>query len=126
MTQRVQKADSSVFVLKDFADLGGLDQVGRVLRYEVKDGALGKLGKGVYAKLRINKITGKPTLVASFGSVAREALSKLEIPWRETLTVSEYNAGRTTQIQANTVLAAPKRRRPALSYGELQVKYVDN
>ena len=49
-----------------------------------REGKLLKIGYGLYAKARINRITGKPMLAAEggFTAISREALSRLGVNWR--------------------------------------------
>ena len=55
---RISRSSSSVFTPKDFLDLSGRPQIGRVLAKLVTDEALVKLGYGLYAKTRKSFLTG--------------------------------------------------------------------
>ena len=48
--QRIDRQRGDVFLRADFDDLGGYDQVGRILRQLVRDGKLIRIGQGVYAR----------------------------------------------------------------------------
>jgi len=52
VSYRIKRSKDSVFIRKDFEDIGGYDQVGRVLRNLVKKNIITKLGYGAYAKVR--------------------------------------------------------------------------
>jgi len=74
---KTKKTD--VFVPKDFADFSGEDQVLRALRLLVRDGALLKLGYGVYPRAVRSRISGRLMVSSSngFHSAAIQALNKL-------------------------------------------------
>ncbi|AWB65924.1 S-adenosylhomocysteine hydrolase [Saccharobesus litoralis] len=79
ISNRLSRAKQTVFMRSDFEDVGGYDQVGRVLRELVTAGKLMKIGYGLYAKARINRITGKimPDNNAGADGVLIEALQRL-------------------------------------------------
>lgn len=89
------------FLRKDFAILGGYDQVGRAMRELVQDQKLMKLGYGLYAKARMNQFTGKEILMAlgGFNQVAKEALKRLNVDFKLSDAESAYQSG-STQIPA--------------------------
>jgi hypothetical protein len=68
-----------VFLPREFADLGGEDQVLRVLRGMVREGRLVRLGYGVYGRAVISQLSGEPILYSpnGFAGAARQALNKL-------------------------------------------------
>ena len=47
MTYRIKRSEASVFLCRDFEDLGGYDQVGRVLRQLVQKELLINIGYGL-------------------------------------------------------------------------------
>jgi len=101
-----RRRDDSVFLTREFMDLGGEDQVLRALRGLVRDGRLVRLGYGVYGRTVISDLTGKPLLYSpgGFRSAAREALTKLGVEWEPTESEKAYNEGRSTQIPFNPVV----------------------
>jgi len=101
-----RRRDDSVFLTREFKDLGGEDQVLRALRGLVRDGRLVRLGYGVYGRTVISDLTGEPLLYSpgGFRSAAREALTKLGVQWEPTESEKAYNEGRSTQIPFNPVL----------------------
>ena len=48
--KRIARKRGDVFLRADFRDLGGYDQVGRVLRELVRNGQLLKVGYGIYTR----------------------------------------------------------------------------
>jgi hypothetical protein len=101
-----RKAGDSVFLTREFRDLSDEDQVLRALRGLVRDGRLVRLGYGVYARAIISRLSGEPLLSNPTGlrGAAREALTKLGVPWEPTEAELAYNEGRSTQIPVNPVL----------------------
>jgi hypothetical protein len=101
-----RKAGDCVFLTREFADLGGETQVVRALRGLVRDGRLVRLGYGVYARAIISRLSGEPLLLHPTGlrGAAREALTKLGVPWEPTEAERAYNEGRSTQIPVNPIL----------------------
>lgn len=103
---RIARKKDNVFLPREFADLGGEDQVLRALRTMVRDGQLVRLGYGVYGRAFTSRLSGKPVLLNPNGFVgaAREALTKLGVAWEPTEAEQAYNEGRSTQIPANPVV----------------------
>lgn len=103
---RIARKKDNVFLPREFADLGGEDQVLRALRTMVRDGQLVRLGYGVYGRAFTSRLSGKPVLLNPNGFVgaAREALTKLGVVWEPTEAEQAYNEGRSTQIPANAVV----------------------
>jgi hypothetical protein len=101
-----RKTDDSVFLTREFTDLGGEDQVLRALRSLVRDKHLVRLGYGVYARAIVSRLSGEPLLFTPTGlrGAAREALTKLGVQWEPTESERAYNEGRSTQIPVNPVL----------------------
>ena len=101
-----RKKDDSVFLTREFASLGGEDQVLRALRGLVRDGKLVHLGYGVYGRAIVSRLSGEPLLYSpgGFRSASREALTKLGVKWEPTESEQAYNEGRSTQIPFNPVL----------------------
>ena len=100
---RIAERRDDVFLPREFRDLGGEDQVLRVLRGLMREGRLVRLGYGVYGRAETSRLSGEPMLAAAGGflDAARQALSKLGVPWEQTEAQRAYNEGRTTQIPVN-------------------------
>jgi hypothetical protein len=97
-----RRRGEDVFLPREFADLGGEDQVLRALRGLTREGRLVRLGYGVYARA-ITSLSGTPLLYSSNGlaSAARQALNKLGVTWEPTEAERAYNEGRSTQVPIN-------------------------
>src|SRR5579863_7712934 len=101
-----RKRRDDVFLPREFRDLGGEDQVLRVLRALVREKQLVKLGYGVYGRAVVSRLTGEPLLYSPNGFIgaARQALTKLGVKWEPTEAERAYNEGRSTQIPVNPVV----------------------
>jgi len=124
VSTKISRSKREVFLRSDFENLAGYDQVGRALRQLAIEGFLLKIGYGLYAKARPNRITGKPMLSAEggFSQVAQEALSRLGVKWQPSESVQAYQAG-STQIPANAEVIILERfnRRIGTDKFELQM-----
>lgn len=100
---KIARSKQEVFLRADFADLAGYDQVGRVLRQLITEGQLIKIGYGLYAKARLNRINGEPMPSApgGFCQVAQEALTRLGVAWSPGPATLAYQSGASTQVPAN-------------------------
>ena len=101
-----RKRGEDVFLPREFRDLGGKDQVLRVLRILVREKRLVRLGYGVYGRAVVSRLSGDPILYSQGGflGAARQALTKLGVTWEPTEAERDYNEGRSTQIPVNPVV----------------------
>jgi len=101
-----RKRGEDVFLPREFADLGGEDQVLRALRSLTREGRLVRLGYGVYGRAITSRLSGKPILYSpnGFAGAARQALTKLGVKWEPTEAERAYNEGRSTQVPVNPVV----------------------
>jgi hypothetical protein len=105
-TRIVRKRGDDVFLTREFRDLGGEDQVLRVLRTLVREKQLVRLGYGVYGRAVVSRLSGVPILYSKNGflGAARQALTKLGVKWEPSEAERDYNEGRSTQIPVNPVV----------------------
>src|SRR5438128_2775554 len=113
-----RRKQDDVFLTREFADLGGEDQVIRALRNLTKEGRLVRLGYGVYGRAVVSRLSGKPMLYSpeGFSGVARQALDKLGVEWEPTEAERAYNEGRSTQVPVNPVVRVKGRFSRTLRY----------
>lgn len=118
-----RRAGDAVFLTREFASLGGEDQVLRALRTLVHEGQLVRLGYGVYGRAVKSSLSGKPMLYSRDGFIgaAREALDKLGVEWEPTEAERAYNEGRSTQVPVNPVVRVKGRFRRHLRYGNAEL-----
>jgi hypothetical protein len=99
MEARIAQRRDAAFLTREFSDLGGERQVLRALRELTDEGKLIRLGYGAYARAETSSLTGRPMLAGDgFGTVARQVLDKLGVPWEPTEFERAYNEGRSTQV----------------------------
>jgi len=118
-----RKRGDDVFLTREFRDLGGEDQVLRVLRALVREKRLVRLGYGVYGRAVVSRLTGQPLLYSAngFQGAARQALTKLGVVWEPTEAERAYNEGRSTQIPVNPVLRVKGRFSRRLREGNVEL-----
>jgi hypothetical protein len=124
VSARLARKNSNIFVREDFEDLGGYDQVGRVLRGLESDGKLVRLGYGIYAKARKSTLTGETIPVAPLPELAREALGRLGLEISASQLEKDYNAGKTTQVPTGRQIAVKGRISRKIGYGGAMISYV--
>ena len=118
-----RKKRDDVFLPREFADLGGEDQVLRGLRGLVREGRLVRLGYGVYGRAIPSRLSGEPILYSQNGFIgaARQALTKLGVQWEPTEAERAYNEGRSTQVPVNPVVRVKGRFSRQLRYGNTEL-----
>lgn len=120
---RIARKRDDVFLTREFADLGGEDQVLRALRTLVREGRLMRLGYGVYGRAVVSSISQKPMLYNAngFAGAARQALTKLGVEWEPTESEKAYNEGRSTQLPVNPVVRVKGRFSRQLRYRDTEL-----
>lgn len=122
LQKRIARKQGDVFLRADFEDLGGYDQVGRVLRDLVRKGQLIKLGYGVYARAIKSPLSGKPMPPKGLATVA-EAVERLGVKTAPTRLEKDYNAGKTTQVPTGRVIGIQGRLRRKLGYNGITLSF---
>jgi hypothetical protein len=117
------KPGEDVFLPREFRDLGGGDQVLRVVRTLVHEKRLVRLGYGVYGRAVVSSLSGDPVLFAQngFQGAVRQALTKLGVAWEPTEAERAYNEGRSTQVPVNPVVRVKGRFSRRLSDGNREL-----
>jgi len=120
---RIARKRGAVFLTRDFADLGGSDQVLRALRTLVRQQRLVRLGYGVYGRVMLSKLTGAPMLDSPNGflGAVRETLTKLSVDWEPSDAEKAYNSGLSTQVPVNPVVKVNDRFCRKLRYGNREL-----
>jgi len=92
---RIERSRDTVFLPREFAQFAGEDQVLRALRELTRAGRLVRLGYGVYGRAVTSRLSGQPILYSANGllGAAREALTKLGVPWEPSAAERAYNEG---------------------------------
>ena len=120
-----RRQGEDVFLPREFADLGGEDQVLRALRGMVRERRLVRLGYGVYGRAVVSRLSGEPILNSANGflGAARQALTKLGVKWGPTEAERAYNEGRSTQVPVNPVVRVKGRFSRRLRDGNLELTF---
>jgi hypothetical protein len=122
LLKRIDRKRGDVFLRSDFADLGGYDQVGRVLRQLVQQGQLLKIGYGLYS--RAIKSPFDDSLIPPKGlSTLRQALKRVGIETLPSRSMQDYNAGRTTQVPTGRVVGVRRRVRRKIGYNGISLSF---
>ena len=118
-----RRQGEDVFLPREFDDLGGEDQVLRVLRSLVREKRLVRLGYGIYGRAVVSRLSGEPLLYSPNGflGAARQALTKLGVTWEPTEAERAYNEGRSTQVPVNPVVRVKGRFSRRLRDGNLEL-----
>jgi hypothetical protein len=101
---RIKRNKGSVFVLSDFQDLSGRDQVGRALKQLILKQELLKIGYGLYAKAKISALSGNVVPVKPLPNLGKEALNKLGVTVVPSSARRNYLIGQSTQVPTGRVL----------------------
>jgi len=120
---RIGRKKTAVFLREDFADLGGYDQVGRILRELARAGKLVKIGYGLYAKTKISALTGEIVPVVPLPVLAKEALERLGVASAPSRLEKDYNAGKTTQVPTGRLIAVKGRISRKIAYAGATIHY---
>ena len=123
MTYRIKRNKSSVFIRKDFADLSGTDQIGRVLRKLVKEQVLIKIGYGAYARATKSIINDEMILEKPLQELTFDLLKKLGIKARLSKAFDDYNSGRSTQIPTGRRIEIEGRFNRTIEYNGTRIYF---
>jgi hypothetical protein len=122
LLKRIDRKRGDVFLRSDFEDLGGYDQVGRVLRKIVRVGRLVRVGQGLYARARPSLASGEPIPARGLTTLT-EALGRVGIETVPTRLEQAYNAGATTQVPTGRVVGVTRRVRRKVGYGGISLSF---
>jgi hypothetical protein len=123
LLKRIDRKRGDVFLRADFCDLGGYDQVGRVLRQLVRQGKLMKVGFGLYSRAIRSPFDDK-TLVPPKGlATLREALKRVGIEALQSRSMQDYNAGRTAQVPTGRIVGVRQRVRRKIGYNGINLSF---
>lgn len=114
---RINQIAGNIILREDIQDMGSPRQISRCFSDLVKMGQIVRIGYGIYAKSYVSEFINKAVIKGGFGSVCKEALTKIGVKWEPGTAEQEYNAGLTTQVPVRTVVRLKSRFRGRLSYG---------
>ncbi|MES2208513.1 MAG: DUF6088 family protein [Pseudomonadota bacterium] len=121
---RIAESEDTVFLTRDFRDLGGERQVLRALRNTVTAGKLIRIGYGSYAKAEISPLTQQPMLAGDgFSTIARRILDKLRVVWEPASAEKAYNSGQSTQVPMTAMVHLKSRCSRKLRYKNMELLF---
>ena len=121
--RRVARKTGNVLLRDDFKDLGGYDQVGRVLKHLVEQGKLIRIGYGLYAKAKLSTLTGETVPVATLPKLGKEALSRLNVQTMPTKAEQAYQEGHSTQVPTGRMIGVKSRISRKIGYKGAYIAY---
>jgi len=119
---RIERKSGDVFLRSDFKDLGGYDQVGRVLRGLVRKGRLLRIGQGLYTRAVKSPFSDNPVPPKGLATL-EEALERVGVEIVQTRMERDYNSGKTTQVPTGRVVAVRRRVRRKIGYNGINLSF---
>ena len=120
--KRIARKRGDVFLRADFRDLGGYDQVGRVLRKLVLNGQLLKVGYGIYTRAVESPFSDKPVPPKGLATLT-EALKRLGVEITQTRLEQDLQCRATTQVPTGRVVAVRGGIRRKLGYNGVSLEF---
>jgi len=121
--RRISRKTDNVFLRDDFDDLGGYDQVGRVLKRLTEQGRIIRIGYGLYAKTRISSLTGEVVPTVPLPTLGKEALNRLNVKTMPTSGERAYQEGRSTQVPTGRMIGVKGRISRKIGYKGAYIAY---
>jgi hypothetical protein len=112
---RIARKRGDVFLRSDFEDLGGYDQVGRVLRGLVRQGKLLKVSHGLYTRAVKSPFSDNPVPPKGLTTL-KEALKRVGVDIVPTSLERDHAAGKTTQVPTGRAVGVRRRVRRKIGY----------
>jgi hypothetical protein len=123
ISTRITRTKSPVLMREDFKDLGGYDQVGRVLQALIKKRKLIRIGYGLYAKAKISRLTGNTVPVEPLPALAKSALNRLGVTTLPSYADLAYQEGRSTQVPTGRLIGMNKLISRKIGYNNATIYY---
>ena len=120
--KRIARKRGDVFLRADFRDLGGYDQVGRVLRKLVRNGQLLKVGYGIYTRPITSPFSDKPVPPKGLATLT-EALKRLGVEITQPGSSKTTMPGAQPRCRRARVVAVRGRIRRKLGYNGVSLSF---
>lgn len=120
--RRIDRKRGDVFLREDFKDLGGYDQVGRVLRGLVQQRRLLKVSQGIYTRVVKSPFSDTPVPPKGLTTL-KEALKRVGVEIVQTRMERDYNAGKTTQVPTGRMVGVRRRVRRKIGYDGINLSF---
>jgi hypothetical protein len=113
---RIKRSAIPVFLRKDFSDIGGYDQVGRILKKLVDEEILIPLGYGLYARAKKSQVSGKMIPEKTLQELALQAMKKLHVKTAPSKAENLYSQGHSNQVPMGRVIGVKGRISRKIGY----------
>ena len=120
---RIARKKGDVFLRTDFADLGGYNQVGLVLRRLVREGKLTRIGLGIYTRTGLSPFDGTVIPCKGLYRLTEEAFRRLGIRTDLTDMQRAYSEGRSTQVPTGRTIGVDRRVRREIGFNGATMSY---
>ncbi len=121
---KIKRSSSSVFLRKEFDQLGDYRQVSRAINAAAASGMLVKVGFGLYAKARPSTISGKPVPTVPLLNIGLEVMQKIGVIADVGKDAVALREGRSTQVPMLPIINIGKARvSRKIAVGNRQVVY---
>ena len=120
---KIKESKQSVFIRKEFKDIGSYSQVSKVLKTLLEEKVLIKIGYGIYAKTKKSSLSGKIIPEKPLMDLAKELLYRLDIKTIQTDYEKDYNEGKSTQIPTGRVIGIKGKFSRKISYNNNNIYF---
>lgn len=120
---RIKKSKDNVFLVRDFIDLSGRDQILRALRELIAEKLVIRVGKGVYSKAKTSSLSGKTIPSDNLRNIAISTMKKLGVQVVPTSAEQAYNNKLTTQVPNGFIIGVNKRVSRNISFERTVIQY---
>ena len=120
---RIRRSKEATFVLSDFKDFSGRDQILRALRSLIQEECIIRVGYGVYVRVKRSQFSGKLLPEVDLRTIAITALQKKGVEIRPTRHEQAYNNGESTQVPTGLVIGVDRRVNRKISFNGRTVQY---
>lgn len=118
---RIRKSKTNTFLVNDFMDLSGRNQVLRALKKLIRQEEIVRVGKSIYTKVRRSSITGHLVPQDTLREIAIEALIKLGVDVVPTQEEYNYNNRLTEQVPNELIIGVDRPVTRNISFGKMKI-----
>ncbi|WP_396587749.1 hypothetical protein [Bermanella sp. R86510] len=125
--QRFVDRQSSPVVLRyELSGICSESQMNRLIKQACDEGFLIRVSRGVYVKARKSRVSGEPVpaVAGGFSQLVRLVLTRLGVEYVESDAWYEYQAGRSNQIPANSVLYVARNCSRTIEFGGMKANLI--
>lgn len=124
---QIDAAAGEILLRSSFANTGSPSRITRAINSLIAEGKIVRLGYGVYAKARSSSLSGDPIPRKTLEELTPEIFSELQVHFSYGQAITDYVAGRTTQVPTALIISTGSRRiSRRISLGNREVKYEKN